>query len=132
MTEIPVTLGARPSPILVGAGALASVGTELARRKVGRKVVLISDAAITALHGKPVIQGLRDAGFETVPGAGPHREDAKRIDIASDLWDRLLDAGCDRTSTVVALGGGAVGDLAGFGAATYMRGVEFGQVAATL
>jgi 3-dehydroquinate synthase len=71
MIEIPVNLGARSYPILVGAGALASVGTELARRKVGRKVVLISDAAITALHGKPVIQGLRDAGFETPPGRTP-------------------------------------------------------------
>ena len=62
----------------------------------------------------------------------PEGEQAKRLDVASDLWDRLLDLGCDRSSTVVALGGGAVGDLAGFAAATYMRGMNFVQVPTTL
>lgn len=132
MIEIPVSLGPRSYPILVGAGALAKVGAELVKRRVGRKVVLVSDAAITTLHGKPVMESLRDAGFDTIPVSIPEGEQAKRLETASDLWNRLLDAGCDRTSTVVALGGGAVGDLAGFVAATYMRGMNFVQMPTTL
>jgi len=62
----------------------------------------------------------------------PEGEQAKTLDVARQGWDRLLEAGCDRTSTVVALGGGAVGDLAGFVAATYMRGINFVQVPTTL
>ena len=132
MIQIPVELGPRSYPILVGAGALMSVGSELVRRKVGRKAVLVSDPGIAALHAQPVLESLRAAGFDTVQASVPEGEDAKRLEIASRLWDRLLDAGCDRTSTVVALGGGAIGDLAGFVAATYMRGMNFVQIPTTL
>jgi 3-dehydroquinate synthase len=132
MIEIPVDLGPRSYPILVGAGALRSVGSELARRKVGRKAVLVSDPAIAALHAQPVIESLRGAGFDTVQASVPEGEEAKRLEIASRLWDRLLHVACDRTSTVLALGGGAVGDLAGFVAATYMRGMNFVQIPTTL
>ncbi|HJR49902.1 MAG TPA: 3-dehydroquinate synthase family protein, partial [Gemmatimonadales bacterium] len=132
MIEIPVHLGPRSYSILVGTGALARVGGELAKRGVGRKVVLVSDPAITRLHAGPVVRSLAEAGFDTTQVAVPEGEPAKRLDVASALWDRLLDAGCDRTSTVVALGGGAVGDVAGFVAATYMRGMKFVQVPTTL
>ena len=132
MIEIPVDLGPRSYSILVGAGALATVGTELAKRGVGRKVVLVSDAAIARLHAEPVVRGLGQAGFDIAQVSVPDGEQAKRLDVVSDLWDRLLDAGCDRTSTVVALGGGAVGDVAGFAAATYMRGMNLVQVPTTL
>lgn len=132
MIEILVSLGARSYPILVGAGALSSVGPQLANRGVGRRVVLVTDAAVSRLHAEPVRQSLAEAGFEVAQADIPEGEQAKRLDVASALWDRLLDLGCDRSSTVVALGGGAVGDLAGFAAATYMRGMNFVQVPTTL
>jgi 3-dehydroquinate synthase len=132
MIEIPVDLGPRSYSILVATGALASVGAELAKRGVGRKVVLVSDAVIARLHAEPVVRSLGQAGFDIARISVPDGEQAKRLEIASDLWDRLLDAGCDRTSTVVALGGGAVGDVAGFAAATYMRGMNLVQVPTTL
>jgi 3-dehydroquinate synthase len=132
MIEIPVNLGPRSYPILVGVGALSTVGAQLAKRAVGRRVVLVSDPTITRLHGEPVRRSLTEAGFDVAQAAVPEGEQAKRLDVASGLWDRLLDLGCDRTSTVVALGGGAVGDLAGFAAATYMRGMNFVQVPTTL
>jgi 3-dehydroquinate synthase len=132
MIEIPVNLGPRSYPILVGAGALAMVGGELAKRGVGRTVVLVSDPAIARLHADPVVRSLTEAGFDTVQVLVPEGELAKRLDVASTLWDRLLGAGCDRTSTVVALGGGAVGDVAGFVAATFMRGMNVAQVPTTL
>ena len=132
MIEIPVNLGSRSYPILVGAGALSTVGAQLAKRGVGRRVVLVSDPIIAQLHADAVLRGLTAAGFDVGQVAVPEGEQAKRLDVASDLWDRLLDLGCDRSSTVVALGGGAVGDLAGFAAATYMRGMNFVQVPTTL
>jgi len=132
MDVIPVDLAARSYRILVGAGALSSVGAELARLKVGRKVALFSDAGIMRLHGHEVGQSLCAAGFDVVEIPLPEGEEAKSLDVARQCWERLLDAGCDRTSTAVALGGGAVGDLTGFVSATYMRGINFVQVPTTL
>ena len=83
-------------------------------------------------HGGVVRDSLHVAGFDVAELRLPEGEQAKTLDVARQSWDRLLEAGCDRTSTVVALGGGAVGDLAGFVAATYMRGINFVQVPTTL
>ena len=92
----------------------------------------MTDATIRHLHGEPVTQGLVAAGFEVTEVLLPEGEQAKTLDVLREVWDDLLEAGCDRTSTVVAVGGGAVGDLAGFAAATYMRGINFVQVPTTL
>src|SRR6266850_6185041 len=132
MTDIPVNLGSRAYRILVAIGALGTVGAELAKLRVGRKAVLITDPAIDRLHGEPVARSLSGAGFDLIRLSVPEGEQAKVLETARELWDRLLGEGCDRSSTVVALGGGAVGDLAGFVAATYMRGMNFVQVPTTL
>jgi 3-dehydroquinate synthase len=132
MTDIPVNLGSRSYRIHVASGALGTVGVELAKLRVGRKAVLVSDPAVTRLHGEPVAESLRAAGFEVIKVSVPEGEQAKGLETAREVWNQLLDAGCDRTATVVALGGGAVGDLAGFVAATYMRGMNFVQVPTTL
>lgn len=132
MTDIPVNLGSRAYRILVGIGALGTVGAELAKLRVGRKAILITDPAIGRLHGEAVAASLSGAGFDLIRLSVPEGEQAKVLETARDLWDRLLDEGCDRSSTVVALGGGAVGDLSGFVAATYMRGMNFVQVPTTL
>src|SRR5262249_37339394 len=128
MTTIPVNLSSRAYRIVVASGGVASVGKELAQLRVGRRAALVSDPAIMELHGAVVRQGLQVAGFEVTDVLLPEGEAAKTLDVARRVWDLLLEAGCDRTSTVVALGGGAVGDLAGFAAATYMRGINFVQV----
>jgi 3-dehydroquinate synthase len=130
--RIPVNLGPRSYSILVGVGALAQVGPELRQLEPGRKVALVSDAGILGLHGGTVRRSLGEAGFEVTDILVPDGEAAKTLDVARAAWDRLVDAGFDRTSTIVALGGGAVGDLAGFVAATYMRGMNLVQVPTTL
>src|SRR6266436_6534017 len=132
MIDVPVKLGARSYRILVGPGVLAQAGAELARLQVGRRVALVTDAAILALHSAAVIQSLAAAGFVVTTVLLPEGERAKTLEIAASTWGRFLEAGLDRGSTVVALGGGAVGDLAGFAAATYMRGVNFVQMPTTL
>jgi 3-dehydroquinate synthase len=108
------------------------VGAELAHLKVGRKVALVTDAAILALHGAAVTQSLAAASFDVTTVLLPEGERAKTLDVAASTWERFLEAGLDRSSTIVALGGGAVGDLAGFAAATYMRGIGVVQAPTTL
>jgi 3-dehydroquinate synthase len=130
--QIPVNLGSRSYRILVGAGILATAGAELARLKVGGKVALVTDPSILSLYGDAVSRSLAEAGFHVTPVLLPEGERAKTLEVAASTWDRFLEAGLDRSSTVVALGGGAVGDLAGFTAATYMRGVNFVQMPTTL
>ena len=132
MHDISVKLGARSYRIVVGAGILGRVGPELKGLGVGAKVALFSDAGILARLGEPVRSSLAAAGFDVTVVELPAGETAKTVEVASRGWDALLAAGLDRGSTVVALGGGAVGDLAGFVAATYMRGVNFVQLPTTL
>ncbi len=122
---IPVDLGPRSYSIVVEPGALGSVGTRLSELRVGSRVVLVTDAGILKLHGAAVVAGLEAAGLSVTVLEVPDGEAAKTLAVAEHCWDRLLAAGADRTSTVLALGGGAVGDLAGFVAATYMRGANF-------
>jgi 3-dehydroquinate synthase len=132
MHDISVKLGPRSYRIVVDAGILGRVGPELKGLGVGAKVALFSDAGILARLGGPVRGSLAAAGFDVTLVELPAGEAAKRVEVASRGWDALLAAGLDRGSTVVALGGGAVGDLAGFVAATYMRGVNFVQLPTTL
>jgi 3-dehydroquinate synthase len=122
---IPVDLGSRSYSIVVEPGALASVGTRLRELRVGSRAVLMTDARILKVHGAAVVAGLEAAGLSVTVLEVPDGEAAKTLEVAEHCWDRLLAAGADRTSTVLALGGGAVGDLAGFVAATYMRGANF-------
>jgi 3-dehydroquinate synthase len=129
---IPVNLGSRSYTIVVEPGALASAGPWLRELGVGSRVVVVSDAAIMRLHGATVTKGLEAAGFSVTTLEVPEGEEAKTLRVASECWDRLLGAGADRTSTVLALGGGAVGDLAGFVAAAYMRGMNFVQLPTTV
>ena len=127
-----VDLGSRSYAIVVESGALGSVGVRLRELGVGARAALVSDAAIMRLYGKTVAAGLEASGFAVTRVEVPEGEAAKRLDVAARCWDALLAAGLDRTSTVLALGGGAVGDLAGFVAATYMRGTNFVQLPTTV
>ena len=129
---ITVDLGSRSYRIVVESGALATVGARLRELGVGSRAALVSDAAILALYGKTVAASLEGAGLDVTTVEVPEGEAAKTLAVAERCWDALLGAGLDRTSTVLALGGGAVGDVAGFVAATYMRGVNFVQVPTTV
>lgn len=129
---IPVDLGPRSYSIVVEPGALGTVGSRLREVGVGSRAVLVTDPSIMQLHGAAVTKSLEGAGFTVTVAEVPEGESAKTLAVAQRCWDRLLDAGVDRTSTVLALGGGAVGDLAGFVAAAYMRGVNFVQLPTTV
>jgi 3-dehydroquinate synthase len=127
-----VGLGADAYDIVVERGGLGSVGARLRALPVGSRAALVTAPAILRLHGKAVVESLEAAGFAVSVVEVPDGEAAKTLAVAAQGWDALLEAGLDRTSTVLALGGGAVGDLAGFLAGTYMRGVPFVQLPTTV
>lgn len=129
---IPVNLGPRSYSIVVECGVLDTVGARLVALGVGARAALVSDAAVLRLYGKTVTRSLERAGVTVALVEVPEGETAKTLAVAERCWDALLAAGLDRTSTVLALGGGAVGDVAGFAAATYMRGVNFVQLPTTV
>ncbi len=130
MIEIPVDLGARRYAIHVGHG-VARLLPELLRPLAGRSFVVVSSPRIWALHGRRIEKPLRALGpLERV--LIPDGERHKSRKTLDRLHDALLDAGLRRDGVVVAFGGGVVGDVAGFAAATYMRGVDVVQVPTTL
>jgi 3-dehydroquinate synthase len=129
---VPVTLAERSYTIVVEPGALESVGSRLRDLGVGRRVALISDAVVLRLHGGRVRESVERAGFTTTVIEVPDGEAAKTLAVAERCWNALLEAGLDRSSTVLALGGGTVGDVAGFVAATYMRGVNLVHLPTTV
>ena len=95
-------------------------------------VVLVSDSNVAPLYAAPVKAAFRQAGLRTLDITLPAGEESKSVACVSEVWRALAQQGVDRNAVVCALGGGVVGDLAGFVAATYMRGVHFVQLPTTL
>ena len=122
----------RPYPILVRAGLLDHVGRHLADLGWRGRVALVRDATAARLHEPVLAASLRDAGMEPVTIRVPQGERAKTTAALARLWRELARAGIGRDGGVVALGGGATGDLAGSAAATYMRGIAIAHVPTTL
>jgi 3-dehydroquinate synthase len=131
MREVTVSLGDRSYPILVGGGLLA--GCEpLARLAAGRMVAIVTDSTVATLHAPAVREALRPHAASLIEVVLPAGEAHKTWDTLNGIFDALLAARFDRDALVVAVGGGVVGDMAGFAAAVYQRGVDFVQVPTTL
>ncbi|HEU4851302.1 MAG TPA: bifunctional shikimate kinase/3-dehydroquinate synthase AroKB [Telluria sp.] len=133
MTEHPcktlnVELGERSYPILIGEGVAGLV----ARYVAGRTAAIVTNDTVAPLYLEPVAAALRAAGKDVVQVVLPDGEQHKNWQSLMQVYDALLSNKCDRKTTVVALGGGVIGDLAGFAASSYMRGVPFVQVPTTL
>ena len=127
-----VALGERSYPIRLGAGTLAAAGPEIARRTRARLAVVISVPSVARRYAGALERSLRAAGLRTHRLVVPEGDRTKRLAVVAHLYEALLAAGADRSSAIVALGGGMVGDLAGFTAATFMRGIAFVQVPTTV
>jgi len=132
MSNVSIDLGDRSYNIMIGSGLLDRAGELIAGLHVGRKVLLVTNTTVGPLYAGQVADSLARAGLEVTRVEVPDGEQYKSLSSAELLYDRAFTAGLDRRSTVVALGGGVVGDLAGFVAATYMRGVPFVQLPTTL
>jgi 3-dehydroquinate synthase len=127
-----VPLGARSYEIKIGPGLLTKLGRECARLKLGNCCAVISDRNVAPRFAKAAQLSLKKAGFESVLITVPAGETAKSLKVVEQCYDALAKHRLERKSFIVALGGGVVGDLAGFVAATYLRGVAFVQMPTTL
>ncbi len=132
MRTVKVQLGSRSYPIHIGSGAMARLGPECRRLEFGRRCAVVTDATVGPLYAEKVIGVLTQAGFEPVVITVPAGEKAKHLRWVQFCYNQLAAHRLERKSFVVALGGGVVGDLGGFVAATYLRGVPFVQVPTTL
>jgi len=127
-----VELGDRSYPIAIGRGLLDDAS--LLNRHIGGggKVAIVTNTTVAPLYLEKIAAPLRAAGREIVPIVLPDGEEYKNWESLNLVFDALLANKCDRKTTLVALGGGVVGDMTGFAAATYMRGVPFVQIPTTL
>ncbi len=132
MQTIAVTLEPHPYAIHVGHGVLAQLGELCRAAGLGRQVALLTDHTVAGLHLAPAAAGLRAAGFEVAEVRFAGTDSAKNLRTAEEIFGQLIQAGLDRRAWVLALGGGVVGDLAGFVAATFLRGIPFVQVPTTI
>lgn len=127
-----VSLGERSYDIQIGAGNLDAAGRFLAERGEVSHAVVITDRNVEKPHALAVAESLAEAGVAVDVVVVEPGEPTKSVAVATALWEKMLQLGADRKSVVVAAGGGVVGDLAGFIAATYARGVRFFQVPTSL
>ena len=130
-TVVRVELADRSYEIAIGPGVLASCGAALGSAEA-RRAVIIADTGVLATHADAVDSSLRHAGIETMTIPVQRGEASKSVTEAARLWEALAAANVDRATHVVAVGGGVVGDLAGFIAATFARGLPVWQVPTTL
>lgn len=130
--DVNVELGERRYPIRIGLGTLASLPELCRQRLPGRQILLVADETVDALYGARVADGLTAAGFGVARATVPPGESTKSIEWFGHLCERAAEARLDRTSAICALGGGVIGDLAGFVAGAYLRGVRLVQVPTTL
>jgi len=129
---ITVSMPGRTYPIQVGRGILGRVGPILA--ELGRRghVLVITNPIVARWYLEPVLASLSAAGFQASRALVPDGEEYKSLDQAGRLYECAVASAPDRTDIVLSLGGGVVGDLAGFVAATYLRGLDLVQVPTTL
>jgi 3-dehydroquinate synthase len=127
-----VELGERSYAIRIGYEILEQAGAAVAETTKARRAVVITVPGVGRRHGARLERGLRAAGLRVRRLTVPDGERSKSLRQAGRLYDALLDLEVDRSSVIVALGGGVVGDLAGFVAATWLRGVPFVQVPTTM
>ncbi len=132
MTEVLVGIPGAPYTVHIGPGALDLVGRLVPPAAAGQSAAVIADGTTAGLFGERVAEALEQAGWRPHLASVPPGEQSKTLETAAGLYGRLIRAEIDRASTLFALGGGVVGDLAGFVAATYMRGLSFVSLPTTL
>ena len=119
--------------VLIGNGLLKEAGARLLPLfSAPRKIMVVTDDTVRALYGDTLIASLRKAGYEVFEFVFPHGEASKTTDTVVAIWEALAKAQLSRSDLIAALGGGVTGDMAGFAAATYLRGISFVQFPTTL
>ncbi len=132
MKNIRVGLGDRAYDILIEEGLLASIGSDLSKRKIAKRYIVVADDHVASLLGNKLMDSLAQGGVDAELITFPHGEASKNLQTMTDLASKLAQLGVDRKDALIALGGGVTGDITGFLAAIYMRGIPFVQIPTTL
>ena len=129
---ISVPLPQSPYEIVTNPGNLPKLGEYLTRLKLGKKILLLSNPEIFDYYGETSLNSLKKSGFEVSVHLIPAGETNKTLEAIAKIYDTALEKRLERSSTMVALGGGVVGDMTGFAASSWLRGINFVQVPTTL
>ncbi|MBW4615437.1 MAG: 3-dehydroquinate synthase [Desmonostoc vinosum HA7617-LM4] len=129
---ISVNLPEQSYEIAIASASLDQLGERMSSLNLGKKVLLVSNPTIFKYYGEKAIASLKSAGFEVASCTLPPGERYKNLNSIQKIYDAALENRLERSSTMVALGGGVVGDMAGFAAATWLRGINVVQVPTTL
>ena len=132
MCVVKIDLGERSYDVIIGSGLMQSCVDFLQKQDYSNKVLIITDQTVDKLYADTFVEMLCKAGFCTTKLVTVCGEAAKSLSWAEKIYTKAIHAQLDRKSVFIALGGGVPGDLAGFAAATYMRGVPFIQIPTTL
>lgn len=130
--DLTVNLGKRSYDIMIGCGLLPKTGRLIADLARGRHAFIVTDSNVAPLYLEEVRHSIQNAGFRVGDAVIPAGEQGKTFETLQALQEQILADRCERSSLIVALGGGVVGDIAGFAAATVLRGVDFVQIPTTL
>jgi 3-dehydroquinate synthase len=132
MRTLTVNLGDRSYPIYIGNDILSQAGEFLAQAGLRGKVAVVTNPTVAQLYLDAVHETLTQAGFDVTPVLVPDGEEHKDVRSLISIYEQLIGQRFERKSCVMALGGGVIGDLAGFAAATYLRGIPYVQMPTTL
>ena len=132
MPEITVSLPQHSYQIEISEGNISQLGDQLKQLKLGTKVLVVSNPEIFDHYGQICIDSLENSGFEVYSHLIPAGESNKNLQSIAKIYDSALAHHLERSSTLVALGGGVIGDMTGFTAATWLRGINFVQVPTSL
>ena len=132
MQTVTVNLGQRSYPIELGEGLLRRVGELMKAQGIGGRVGIVSNPPVAGLYAEEVRESLQAAGYETALVLIPEGEGHKNTASLGLIYDALVENGFDRSATLIALGGGVIGDITGFAAATFLRGIGYVQIPTTL
>jgi 3-dehydroquinate synthase len=132
MKKLSIDLADRSYDILIGRNFLSRLGDHLSHLKTARRALVVTNPVINKLYGKILSEGLQSAGLNVECVEIPEGETHKTLQDAQTVYDHLIENQYDRNTLLVALGGGVIGDLTGFIAATFLRGVPYIQIPTTL
>ena len=122
----------KPYDIIIERGIIDQCGTYVRGVSKAKKAMIISDSNVFPIYGGRAEASLKQAGFETVQFVFNAGEESKRLETIAQMYTALIENGFTRSDIIVALGGGVVGDMSGFAAATYLRGIDFVQIPTSL
>ena len=130
--ELYVDLGAHSYSIYIENNILKDTGSYIEKVYSGKKIMIVSDDNVFPLYGEIITKALSDSGFECYSFVLPHGEPTKSFQSLPKIYEALINAKLTRSDLLIALGGGVIGDLAGFAASSYLRGIKFVQIPTSL